>query len=99
MIRTTLTAAALALGTLVLPAMADTAGVLCWTQQAGQARTETKDCGFSQRQGNVRVYRGSVDYLFLASEQGKSYQRTNSAEGILFETPGGALQVIWKGGN
>ena len=96
MIRTTLTAAALAIGSLGSPAMADTAEVWCFTQQTGHAPTSVKACGFSQRQGNVRVHRDTITYVFHAEQQGIRYERVNDQGGIVFRSPNGLLRVFWE---
>ena len=57
---------------------------------------ETGPCWFSQRQGNVDVRFGGRDFHFPATEQGRRYQRINSAEGIRFNREGQfQLQVLW----
>lgn len=96
MIRSTFTAAVLAIGSLVAPAHADTADVWCFTQETRMAPTELKECGFSQRQGTVRVYRDGITYFFAADQQGKTYERINDEGGIIFKSPGGQLRVFWE---
>jgi hypothetical protein len=96
MIRTTFTAAAIAISALVAPAHADTADVWCFTQETGKAATELKQCGFSQRQGNVRVYRDNIDYFFASEQEGKSYERTADGGGLIFKSPKGLLRVFWQ---
>ena len=96
MIRTTLAAAAIAITALVAPAHADTADVWCFTQETGFSPTELKECGFSQRQGNVRVYRDNVAYFFAADQQGKSYERIAEEGGLIFKSPRGQLRVFWE---
>ena len=95
-IRTTLTATTIAIGALVTPAQADTADVWCFTQENGFPPTELKPCGFSQRQGNVRVYRGNVDYFFASEQDGKSYERVADEGGLVFKSPRGQLRVFWE---
>ena len=96
MIRTSFTAALVAIGALVAPAHADTADVWCFTQETGKAPTELKQCGFSQRQGSVRVYRDNIDYFFDVSGQGKNYERINDDGGIIFKSARGQLRVFWE---
>ena len=96
MIRTTFTAIAISIGTLVAPAQADTADVWCFTQEVGKIATELKPCGFSQRQGNVRVYRDNIDYFFASEQEGKSYERFADEGGLIFKSPRGQLRVFWQ---
>ena len=96
MIRTTFTSAAIAISALVAPAHADTADVWCFTQEIGKAPTELKQCGFSQRQGNVRVYRDNIDYFFASEQEGKSYVRSADEGGLIFKSPSGQLRVFWE---
>ena len=96
MIRTSCAAVFVAIGALVAPAQADTADVWCFTQENGKAPTELKQCGFSQRQGNVRVYRDNIDYFFASEQEGKSYVRTADEGGLIFKSPSGQLRVFWE---
>ena len=96
MIRTSFTAALVISGALMAPAHADTADVWCFTQETGKAPTELKQCGFSQRQGSVRVYRNNIDYFFDVAGQGKNYERINDDGGIIFKSARGQLRVFWE---
>ena len=77
------------------PARADQAQTWCFTQEVGKAPTQLRQCGFSQRQGNVRVYRGNIMYFFDVAGQGKSYDRINDESGIIFKSPRALLRVFW----
>jgi hypothetical protein len=58
---------------------------------------EKGPCLFSERQGNVNVRFGPWAFQFPETEQGITYQRTTSAEGIRFNREGHyTLQVIWR---
>ena len=96
MIRITLATVAITFAAMATPAMADTAEIWCFTQQTGQQPTETKRCSFSQSDGNVSVYRGSIEYRFISEHQGKFYTRTNGYGGIMFRSPNGLLRVFWE---
>ena len=96
MIRTSFAAAFVAISALASPAHADTADVWCFTQETGKAPTELKQCGFSQRQGNVRVNRGNIGYFFASEQEGKSYERTADEGGLIFRSPRGQLRVFWE---
>ena len=96
MIRNTLTTIAIALTAIATPAKADTAQVWCFTQQVGHQPTETKTCSSSQSDGNVRLYRGQIEYRFNAEQQGNFYTRTNDYGGIVFRSPNGLLRVFWE---
>ena len=96
MIRTGITAVAIAIGTLMPSAQADSAQVWCFTQQTGQNPTSLKRCGFSQRQGNVNVFRDGITYSFRVEQQGKRYERINDQGGIVFRSPTGLLRVFWE---
>ena len=62
----------------------------------GSTPEKTGPCWFSQRQGNVDVRFGARAFHFPAAEQGLSYQRINSSEGIRFSREGQfRLQVLW----
>lgn len=98
MIRTTLTAAALTLGTLAAPAMADSTKAYCtlaWYDDS--MRTIEGPCDFSQSGGNVYVDDFNYyKFAFPSAEQGKTYQRDNREEGISFNRKGQyTLNVFW----
>ena len=84
MIRTTLTAAAIAIAALAAPALADSTKAYCtlaWHDDS--MKRIDGPCTFSQYSGNV--YIDNFDYYkfaFPAAEQGKTYQRDNKSERI-----------------
>ncbi len=99
MIRTTLTAVALAIGSLAAPALADSTKAYCtlaWHDDS--MRTIAGPCGFSQYQGNVyvddfRYYK----FAFPAAEDGKTYTRSSTAEMLSFRREGHyTLNVFWE---
>jgi len=59
---------------------------------------ESGPCQFSQRQGNVNVLMGKRwAFRFDADQQGTSYQRSNSEQGIRFSRDGNyTLDVLWR---
>ncbi|MEJ6827596.1 MAG: hypothetical protein QNK79_05605 [Synechococcus sp. ArSW.bin.68] len=98
MIRTTLTAAALALGSLAAPAMADSTKAYCTLAWDDTSKGSIQGpCTFSQYSGNV--YIDNFDYYkfaFPAAEQGKTYQRDTKEVGISFSRKGQyTLNVFW----
>ena len=99
MIRTTLTAAALAIGSLLTPALADSTKAYCtlaW--QDSDKEMIQGPCGFSQFQGNVYVYDFNYyKFAFPSAEQGKTYQRKSTEGGISFNREGQYnLNVFWE---
>ena len=55
-----------------------------------------KPCRFSQYQGNAYVTLDGKQYAFPYAEQGKSYSRQASSEGIAFHVEGDySLNVMW----
>ena len=106
MIKTTLTAAALAIGSLLTPALADSTKAYCtlaWHDETVQKlhmavpRIEGP-CDFSQYQGNVYVDDFNYyKFAFPSAEQGKTYERDNREEGISFTREGRyTLNVFWE---
>ena len=89
MIRTTLTATALALGSLAVPAMAEIVPAKCTLIRYGGMNTppETFDCDFRQSGGNVSVTSKNWAFTFLAKNQGVSYIRIN-AQPLVFTRTG-----------
>lgn len=58
---------------------------------------EKGPCTFSQRQGNATVRFGRWEFRFPVAEQGRSYERSASSEGIRFNREGQyTLQVLWS---
>ena len=99
MIRTTLTAAALALASLAAPAMADSTKAYCtlaWHDDS--MRMIEGPCDFSQYSGNVYVDDFNYyKFAFPSAEQGKTYERDNREEGISFTREGRyTLNVFWE---
>ncbi len=106
MIRTTLTAAALAIGSLLTPALADSTKAYCtlsWHDETVQKlhmavpRIEGP-CDFSQYQGNAYVDDFNYyKFAFPSAEQGKTYQRKSTEGGISFNREGQyTLNVFWE---
>ena len=98
MIRTTLTAAALALGSLLTPALADSRKAYCTLAWDDTSKGSIQGlCTFSQYSGNVYVDDFNFyKFAFPAAEQGKTYQRDNKSERISFNREGQyTLNVFW----
>ena len=89
MIRTTLTAAALALGSLAAPAMAEIVPAKCTLHKYQPVTTtQTFDCDFRQSGGNVQVRSKDWGFTFLAKDQGAKYIRINAQGAITFTKTG-----------
>jgi len=98
MIRTTLTAAALAIAALAAPAQADSTKAYCMLTWDDTSKDSIKGpCTFSQYGGNAYVDDfSSYKFAFLAAEQGKTYNRDNKESGISFKRKGQyTLGVYW----
>ena len=78
-IRTSLTAAFLAIST-VIPASAEIVASMCrlLSYEGPNTTVETFRCDFMQRDGNVLVNSSQHEFSFLAAEQGETYIRINS---------------------
>ena len=99
MICTTLTAAALAIGTMAAPAMADSTKAHCTLSWHDHTMDKIEGpCTFSQYQGNVYVDNFNFyKFAFPAAEQGKTYERDNKSERISFNREGQyTLNVFWE---
>lgn len=90
-------------GTVVLPAAlpaarADSTTASCsFSRHDHTVAVETGPCTFSQRQGNVTVRFGERTFHFPSDEQGRTYERSHSSEGIRFNREGDfTLQVRWR---
>ena len=99
MIRTTLTAVALAIGSFAATALADSTNAYCtlaWHDDS--MRTISGPCVFSQYQGNVYVDDFNYyKFAFPSTEDGKTYTRTNAAEMLSFRREGYyTLNVFWE---
>ena len=81
------------------PAWADSTPATCILSRHDHTlQPEKGPCTFSQRQGNVTVRFGSNSFDFPSAEEGRSYGRSNSGEGIRFNREGlYTLQVLWRG--
>ena len=79
------------------PALADTTTATCILSRPDPTiPVEKGPCSFSQRQGNVNVRLGDWAFRFPAAEQGRTYRRSNSSEGIRFHRKGQyTLEVLW----
>ncbi len=98
MIRT-FTAAALAIGSLLTPALADSRTAYCtlaWHDDS--MRTIAGPCDFSQYSGNVYVDDFNFyKFAFPAAEQDKTYSRNNADGMISFRREGEyTLNVFWE---
>ena len=81
------------------PARADTTTAYCQLSRHDHTiALESGPCQFSQRQGNVDVRMGKRwAFHFPADQQGKSYQRSNSEQGLRFTREGDyTLSVVWR---
>lgn len=105
MIRTTLTAAALALCSLVAPvAQADTAkNTWCALHRMHRTskaipRQEIFDCSFSQHKGTAYVKSTRWAFAFPTAEEGKSYKRDKSVGFVRFIRPEKYILTVWQDG-
>ena len=82
MIRTTLTAAALALASLAAPSMADSTKAYCTLAWDDTSKGSIQGpCDFSQSGGNIYVDDYNYyKFAFPSAEQGKTYQRDNFSD-------------------
>lgn len=83
---------------LLQPALADSTEAICKLSRHDHTiAVEQGPCQFSQRQGNVTVQMGKRwAFRFNADDQGKTYQRSNSEQGIRFTREGQyTLSVFW----
>ena len=79
MIRTILTASALAFAAAFAQAEAEIVKAECKITKYGDSPlTEIFPCDFRQSGGNTQVWSKNWDFEFLAVEQGKTYVRINS---------------------
>ena len=78
-IRTSLTAACLAIAT-AIPASAEIVASTCrlLSYNGPNTSVETFQCDFMQHSGNVMVNSAEHEFSFLAAEQGETYIRINS---------------------
>ena len=81
------------------PVRADTTPATClFSVHDHTVPVERGPCTFSQRQGNVTVRFGEREFDFPSAEDGRSYERSNSSEGIRFNREGQyTLRVLWTG--
>jgi hypothetical protein len=95
MIRTTLTTAALAIGTMAAPAMAEIVPSKCTLHKyQPTTTTQTFDCDFRQSGGNVQVRSKEWGFTFLAKDQGIKYIRINARPLTFTKTGQYSLQVV-----
>ena len=80
------------------PARADSTTATCILSRHDHTLPREKGpCMFSQRQGNATVRFGRWVYDFPAAQQGRSFERSASSEGIRFNREGHyTLQVLWR---
>ncbi len=90
-------ALALSSAGLAAPALADSTEATCILSRHDHTiPVEKGACMFSQRQGNVNVRFGAWAFSFPSAEQDRTYQRSNTTEGIRFNRAGQyTLQVFW----
>ena len=89
MIRTTLAAAALTLGSLAVPAMAEIVPAQCTLYKYQPTTTKHRfHCDFRQSGGNVTVNSNNWAFTFLAANQGTKYIRINAQGAITFTRSG-----------
>ena len=89
-------AAALTLGTLAAPAMAEIVPAKCTLIRYGGMNTppETFDCDFRQSGGNVSVNSKNWAFAFLAKNQGVTYIRINSQPLVFTRTGRYSLRIM-----
>ena len=83
----------------VLTARADSTLAYCQLSRHDHTiAVESGPCQFSQRQGNVNVLMGQRwAFRFPADQQGQSYQRSASDQGLRFNREGDyTLSVFWR---
>ncbi len=83
----------------MLPARADSTIAYCQLSRHDHTiPVESGPCQFSQHQGNVNVLMGKRwAFRFPADQQGQSYQRSNSEQGLRFNREGDyTLSVFWR---
>ena len=81
-----------------VPAQADSTKAICILSRHDHTiAVERGTCSFGQRQGNVTILFNHWAFSFPSAEQNKTYQRTNTNEGIRFTRQGAyTLQVLWS---
>ena len=82
----------------LVPARADTTTATClFSVHDHTAPVERGPCSFSQRQGNVTVRFGERLFDFPSAEEGRTYTRSASSEGLRFNREGQyTLRVLWQ---
>ena len=83
----------------VLTARADSTLAYCQLSRHDHTiAVESGPCQFSQRQGNVNVLMGQRwAFRFPADQQGQSYQRSASDQGLRFNREGDyTLSIFWR---
>lgn len=81
-----------------VPAQADSTEAICVLSRHDHTiAVERGTCSFGQRQGNVTIRFNHWAFNFPSAEQNRTYQRTNTREGIRFNREGAyTLQVLWS---
>ncbi|MCT0249563.1 MULTISPECIES: hypothetical protein [unclassified Synechococcus] len=97
MIRTTITALAIATSAIATPALADSAKAYCEMVRTNGEMLKGS-CTWSQMQGNVYIdHFNHYAFAFPAAEEGKTYERTNrEGAGPSFKRPGYVINVYWE---
>ena len=100
MIRTTITAAAIATVALAAPAIADGVKAYCSLSWHDDSMPIIEGpCYFSQHQGNAYVDDfNDYKFAFPAAEQDKTYQRQNNMEFVRFTREGQYTLQVFQGG-
>ena len=99
MIRIAFVAAAVLASSLASKAKADTVDAFCTLSWHDHTKPMLDGaCTFSQHQGNAEVRLGFYALRFTAVEQGKTYQRDNTAERIRFNREGQYTLQVFQGG-
>lgn len=80
------------------PSRADSTTATClFSLHDHTVPVERGPCSFSQRQGNVTVRFGEREFQFPSAEEGRTYERSASNEGIRFNREGQyTLRVLWR---
>ena len=82
----------------LVPARADTTTATClYSVHDHTVPVERGPCTFSQRQGNATVRFGERAFDFPSAEDGRTYTRSASDEGLRFNREGQyTLRVLWQ---
>ena len=100
MIRTTLTAAALAISALLAPAQADTvkAALCVLSRHDDSMRVEEFPCDFTQTMGAAYIDSNFWAFIFPHGEQGRTFTRQNTEDFIRWTREGEYTLTLFQGG-